>query len=1265
MGAVLEVGYEDIERLSDRQLTDLLRRLLYLEAQSFNIPMSSVAVPLKIDVPDGGEDGRIRWDGQPDHTDWIPSRFTVFQCKACKMDARECGREVLIQKTQELKPRIEEVLDAGGSYVLFYGRSCNENETQPRVNEIRRAIASAGKAYADTADIRIYDANRIAGWVNKYIAAVVAVLAYVGGPMPEGLLTWNEWAGYGGHELGYVTSEKLAGHIRDIRNHFREPRRVARICGLPGLGKTRLALEAFRPPKDPAEDLFGQMQSSHVVYLDAAGTGQRLPVTVAGWRRKGLTGTLVVDNCPLDLHQHLCKEIQHRDSLMSLLTLDYEPGHAGPDSYVIQMEPAPDEVIRGMLEQAFPELPRADMDRIVSFAQGFPLMAVLLARARLSGADTIGLLDDDVLMKKLIWGREQEDQVSLKVITACALFERIGFEGEHDKERKFVAQEICGIDPGDFYQRAMSFVHRGILSVRGHFAQVIPRPLAVRLAADWWTRCAPETAASLLAKPMPGMLAAALCDQMAKLHFLPKAREVVSELCGESAPFGQAEVLNSERGSRLFRSLVEVNPEATVEALWRVFGHWSRDELMEVGPGRRNLVWALEKLCFHESTFPTAARLMLALAGAENETWANNATNQFLQLFQPFLSGTQTPASQRLDVIDEALTSSVREHRILAVKALGRALRAFHFSRDGGPEIQGSRPPLKDWQPKVWGEVFDYWRAALNRLTPLACEDGEIGDLARKQIADSIRGMVHYGRIDDVETCLSAIVSHRGPFWPDALGEVQKALRFEAPMMPGFVQERLQQWVSMLQPKSTEERLRLFVSVPPYADVRKEENGTYTDLAREKAERLAEELALEPRTLYEHLSLISRGEQRQGYAFGRRLAQCIADPHGLAKAACDALRAVPPDDANPSVLGGFLSGIQSSLPSLVAQTLDEVARDKDLVRHLVELTRLVRPEEADLKRVLNVVRAGRIPIEQLRAFAYGSVLCHLPTQTVVSFCDSMLQYGETGAATAHEVLYMYSWNDPEKWNECKHALRKVVLTPGLLRSMGQGTFGDVYRWQETVLQLLSAPEGDWELADHIIREVLCLCHDEETALRVHEPLVHVLGVVLSRYAESAWPALGEGLLSGDWGVEFCLRTLLASNDWPGGHNGAIAELPAEVLLDWCEQKGEDAQVIIARLMPLLTDASEAASWHSLALSFIDRFGENPGVLSSIEANMSSFSWTGSSIPHYEKRIRALEELRTHRLAEVRRWAQQLSSRFRDKVREERLREEDREWGVHG
>ena len=47
------------------------------------------------------------------------------------------------------------------------------------------------------------------------------------------------------------------------------------------------------------------------------------------------------------------------------------------------------------------------------------------------------------------------------------------------------------------------------------------------------------------------------------------------------------------------------------------------------------------KAVFLEETFPIAARILLSFAVAENETWSNNATNMFFQLFHYLLSGTQ------------------------------------------------------------------------------------------------------------------------------------------------------------------------------------------------------------------------------------------------------------------------------------------------------------------------------------------------------------------------------------------------------------------------------------------------------------------------------------------------------------------------------------------------------------------------------------------------------------------------------------------------
>lgn len=85
---LLEVEATHINMLDQFQLTRLLKRLLFLEADAFDIPRSAIRVPLEINVPDGGEDGRIKWEGGKEKTDYVPKRFTVFQCKATDMGPR-------------------------------------------------------------------------------------------------------------------------------------------------------------------------------------------------------------------------------------------------------------------------------------------------------------------------------------------------------------------------------------------------------------------------------------------------------------------------------------------------------------------------------------------------------------------------------------------------------------------------------------------------------------------------------------------------------------------------------------------------------------------------------------------------------------------------------------------------------------------------------------------------------------------------------------------------------------------------------------------------------------------------------------------------------------------------------------------------------------------------------------------------------------------------------------------------------------------------
>ncbi len=184
----------DINGLNDIQLTRLLKLLLHLEARSSGIAERSLEVALNIYVRDGGEDGRIHWNGDPPSTQFLPSNFVQFQNKATTaMRSADCAKEIL-NKHGSMKHMVEEVLDSGGAYILFTTQELNKDQKTERIGLIRAKLKELNKEYADTAIIEIYDASTIEGWVNKYIAAIVTVLNWIGKPLERGLKTWEDWS---------------------------------------------------------------------------------------------------------------------------------------------------------------------------------------------------------------------------------------------------------------------------------------------------------------------------------------------------------------------------------------------------------------------------------------------------------------------------------------------------------------------------------------------------------------------------------------------------------------------------------------------------------------------------------------------------------------------------------------------------------------------------------------------------------------------------------------------------------------------------------------------------------------------------------------------------------------------------------------------------------------------------------------------------------------------------------------------------------------
>ena len=241
-----EVTGEHLAVLTERTLPQLLRHLLSAEGQAHGLPADGIHVAGSIYTPDGGEDGRIEWTGGPDRTPFLPSRLCQFQMKAASIGPKAAGREVLTGKGA-VKDMVRSALKAGGCYIMLCGHSYVQRQIEERKRCIREALRGAGLTI-DDGQVDFRDADQIAAWANHH-PSVATWLKERTQPGTIGpFRSWRHWAGRAEHnDSPWVEDERLPGLRAWLREQLTKPRRVCRIVGPSGIGKSRLTLEALGP----------------------------------------------------------------------------------------------------------------------------------------------------------------------------------------------------------------------------------------------------------------------------------------------------------------------------------------------------------------------------------------------------------------------------------------------------------------------------------------------------------------------------------------------------------------------------------------------------------------------------------------------------------------------------------------------------------------------------------------------------------------------------------------------------------------------------------------------------------------------------------------------------------------------------------------------------------------------------------------------------------------------------------------------------------
>ena len=644
-----EVSGQHIGALKEFRLPELLRKLLLAEAQAHNLPTEGIHVASNVHTGDGGEDGRIEWKDGPNRTTNLPSRMCQFQLKAGAIIPSKAKKEVL-SKTGNIKEMVRLALSSGGNYIMLCAKPFTEQQIAMRESAIRKSISGAGLQIVNE-QVVFRDADQIASWVNSYPSVATWVREQTNPGSLGPFRSWNHWQNRAEHRSSpWVDDVRLAPLLTCLHPIVSTLRSAVRIVGLTGVGKSRLVLEVL------GLDVADAQLSAITLYAVEAETSPGLVIrTVQSLVDSGTRAVVVVDECPLESHRILAGIVSHAMSRLSLVTIDHEiPGSL--DESTLLIPEAPLSISQAIIEREGGLAPD-DKRRLAQLSNGFPGICLPITRAWATYSP-ISRSTDTSLVNAFVLGRDSVNGESLlkaaALVSVAGVIEldpmpgRVTYGDSPGWPRlEDLAELDTDVTKDSLYAYIQELLERGVLRRRGRLATLEPRPIAMSLAERQWRKWPKEKWELLLGGNASAALKIGAARQLALLNTTSIANEVVQWVCRFGGLFDGIAGVCKAGHPEVLSALAEVDATIVADLLERFLNQVS--DLQEVrGELRRQLVTTLEKIAFRPDTFELGAELILRLAVAENESWANNATEQFKALFPMLLGNTAADGDHRL-----------------------------------------------------------------------------------------------------------------------------------------------------------------------------------------------------------------------------------------------------------------------------------------------------------------------------------------------------------------------------------------------------------------------------------------------------------------------------------------------------------------------------------------------------------------------------------------------------------------------------------------
>jgi hypothetical protein len=633
--------------------------------------------------------------------------------------------------------------------------------------------------------------------------------------------------------------------------------------------------------------------------------------------------------------------------------------------------------------------------------------------------------------------------------------------------------------------------------------------------------------------------------------------------------------------------------------------------------------------------------------------YLSDAANCFKQFYHLRLSATEAEPDDKFAVLDQGLSSNDERIILLCIESLNKTLERRDFSRSGGSYSIGSRPPLKDWEPKVWGEIFSFHRNGLERLESVRVKHPKFIEKCDKIFASRIRSLLCENLFEDIAR-LSQIIKKDKEIWLEGIKGVGNWLYFDQEKDLIKFTAKVKDLYNELIPTDLIQKALLYTKFWS-GDIRNPDL-IYThddhdyEYSSRKAQEVAAEIAKDDALTRHSISVMIKEELNNASSFTKELTANLDNPLEIFQFAVDELEKAP-DQRGIQFLRDLLSGIDSQ-DNEIADKCIQYAKKSEIFQeqvHLFNIYLSVQMSKSRLEEITNLLKQGDISPRYCRHVSYGSRLTHISSTDLIPLIEELSSnHGADGIWATIEIISMY-WHSDKKISKKIYGHLKQILVSETLLEKTETSSRDAHSLESLLKSIRESYGIEDDLAKGLSNQIVRLCQlgnhrillDQEGIFKTIIELLLgekpvILWRTLSAFFEIAIPREVyrlERLI----GIE-----LHYSDDASFSSAGLLFTNSIEYeYIAWAKFNSAIRIPFLCIFYPILEkNKDETYQWHPATARLAEEFGTIKEFREALYDRLHPLSWSGSIIPHLTKYLRPLKKWYTHPVQEIQSWARE-------------------------